>query len=292
MTPREINKINIPDFLASVGCFPERKFHGYWMYKTPWNDQRTGSMKVDLKKCLWIDFSCNEGGTLIDLILKMYPELSVKDVVRKFNQGVFSFHQLIIDERQLPRKSAVKIIQEEPIGEHPDLCAYLSGVRGIDPVIASKYLKAYQYKSGGKVFWNLGANNQAGGYNLFAKGFKCATKQGYTIYENKTSSSRVYFEGVIDFLSFLMVYPDQEPVHEYCILNTVNNLRKTFEDLKMKGVTIAFFDNDKAGEKATDALRDEAIASASIFYDYRKTYSQYKDLNDYLIGDSIDIDCR
>ena len=287
MTPREINKITIPDFLASIGCYPERKFHGYWMYKTPWNDQRTGSMKVDLKKGLWIDFSCNQGGTLIDLILKLYPELSVKDVVRKFNQGVFSFHQLSIDKKQLPQKSAVNTIQEEPIGNHHDLCSYLSEVRGIDPVIADKYLKAYQYRSCGKLYWNLGAKNHAGGYNLFAKGFKCATKQGYTMYENTTSFSRIYFEGIMDFLSFLMIYPDQEPVHEYCILNTVNNLKKTFENLKMKGVTISFFDNDQAGEKATEALRDEANMRVSVFYDYRKTYSSYKDLNDYLMGEVL-----
>ena len=292
MTSREINKISIPDFLTSIRCFPERKFHGYWIYKTSWKDQRTGSMKVDLTKNLWIDFSCNEGGTLIDLILKMYPELSVKDVVLKFNQGVFSFHQQTIDQRQLPAKAAIKIIQEEPITNHLNLCSYISEVRGIDSVISGKYLKAYQYKAGGKLYWNLGAKNHAGGYNLFSRDFKCATKQGYTLYENTKSSTRIYFEGIVDFLSFLMIYPDQESVHEYCILNTVYNLKKTFENLRMKDTTICFLDNDTAGDKATEALRNKANEAGSIFYDYRKTYPFYKDLNDYLIGEVSIINCR
>src|SRR5690606_19638202 len=126
----------------------------------------------------------------------------------------------------------------------------------------------YYYINDEKGYWNLGTKNHAGGYNLFSKGFRRATKQGYTLYENSDSSSRIYFEGIIDFLSFLMIYPDQESFHEFCILNTVYNLKKTFATLRMKSITIGFFDNDKAGDKATELLRNEANETASVFYDY------------------------
>ncbi len=257
-----------------------------------WRDQKTGSLKVDLRKGLWIDYSSNEGGTLIDLILRMYPSLSVAEIVRRFSQGNFSFHPLNFTAYTPVEKASVKIIKKQDITAHPGLCDYLRKERGIDPIVASKYLSAYHYTNGKKGYWNLGTTNHSGGHNLFSKGFKRATKQGYTLYENSVSSSRIYFEGIIDFLSFLMIYPDQESVHEFCILNTVYNLKKTFVNLEMKGITIGFFDNDKAGDKATEALQNEAEKTASVFYDYRKTYSRYKDLNDYLIGDSINIDCR
>ncbi len=286
MTAQDINKINIPDFLASIGCFPERKFNSYWMYKTPWKDQRTGSLKVDVNKGLWIDFSSSkcEGGTLIDLVLKMYPELSVKDIVRKFNQGDFSFHSLNVSPRAYDEKPSIQLLKKESLTAHPELRKYLSTDRGVDPHVASKYISVFQYQYGNRRYWNLGTPNHAGGLNLFSKGFKRATKQGYTLYENKHSDSRVYFEGVMDFLSFLMIYPDQENQHEYCILNTVNNLRKSFDSLRMKPETFSFLDNDEAGNKATQRLREHATEEGSIFYDYRKTYKEFKDLNDYLIA--------
>lgn len=287
MTPREINKINIAEFLASLNYFPEKKYHGYWVYKVMWRDQRTGSLKVDLRKGLWIDYSSNEGGTLIDLILKMYPSLSVAEIVQRFNRGDFSFHPLHFTAYTPEEKPSATILTEQDITAHPDLCSYLRKERGIDPLVASKYLSAYHYTNGQKGYWNLGAMNHVGGYNLFSKGFKRATKQGYTLYENSDSRSRIYFEGIIDFLSFLMIYPDQESVHEFCILNTVYNLKKTFATLRMKSITIGFFDNDKAGDKATEALGNEANETASVFYDYRKTYSSYKDLNDYLVGEVL-----
>lgn len=284
MTAQDINKINIPDFLASLGCFPDRKFHGYWMYKTPWKEQRSGSLKVDLKKGLWIDFSTDEGGTLIDLILKIYPNLSVQDIVRKFSQGHFSFHPLNVSPRTYVEKPTIQLLKKGNLAEHPELCKYLSTDRGIDPDVASKYISVYQYQYGNRRYWNLGTLNHAGGLNLFSKGFKRATKQGYTLYENKHSDSRVYFEGIVDFLSFLMIYPDQESQHEYCILNTVNNLRKSFEDLSMKSITIGFLDNDQAGERATKKLKERVSLEGKIFYDYRKKYKEFKDLNDYLLG--------
>lgn len=283
MTPREINQLNIAEFLAAVNVFPERKFNGYWMYKTPWQDQNTGSLKVDLNKGLWIDFSTHEGGSLIDLILKIYPALSVKDIVRKFNNGDFSFHPLDFSVDCNKKPQSEEHLEARQVLEYPKLCGYLK-CRGIDPVIASKYINVYHYVHDGRRYCNLGAPNHSGGYNLFSKGFKRATKQGYTLYENSKCSSRIYFEGVMDFLSFLMIYPDQENQHEYCILNTVNNLRKSFESLRMKPKTFSFLDNDEAGNKATQRLREHATEEGSIFYDYRKTYKEFKDLNDYLIA--------
>lgn len=287
MTPREINQMNIAAFLASLNYFPEKKYHGYWIYKAMWRDQRTGSLKVDLQKGLWIDYSSDEGGTLIDLVLKMFPNLSVAEIVRRFGQGDFSFHPLKLTAYSSEEKVPFKIMKKDDITSHPDLCDYLRKERGIDPLVASRYISAYYYTSGRKEYWNLGTTNESGGYNLFSKGFKRATKQGYTLYENSDSSSWIYFEGILDFLSFLMIYPDQESVHEYCVLNTVYNLKKTFATLTMKGITLSFFDNDNAGDKATDALRNEARSTASLFYDYRKTYLSYKDLNDYLKGEKL-----
>ena len=69
----------------------------------------------------------------------------------------------------------------------------------------------------GKEFWNLGYKNFKGGCHLFYKGFKRVTQQVFTLIQNQCTHSRIYFEAMLDFLSFLMIYPDQEFRHEYCI---------------------------------------------------------------------------
>lgn len=286
MNTTEINKIPITQFLRSICIEPERKHNGYWMYKSFINpQQKTGSLKVSANN-LWVDYSDNNrGGTLIDLILLIYPELTVSDIVKKFNDDVFSFHQLPISliKEKVNFSNLLEIIQEDEITNHEGLCYYLASDRGIDISIAKRYLKAYQYKVKGRLFWNIGAKNHLGGFNLFSKGFKCATQQGVTLFSNSNTTSRIYFEGILDFLSFLMIYPDQEKRNDYCILNSVNNLKKTLTVHPLKQTTIAFFDKDSAGDRATNLLKTESLNQKSTFYDYRPTF-QGKDLNDYLTG--------
>lgn len=150
METKEINKISIPLFLESISVYPERKCNGYWMYKsfiTP--NQRTGSLKVSANN-LWVDYSLNNtGGTLIDLILLIYPELTVKEIVKKFNNSIFSFQQpdkLIAIEKKNDGDRIV-ILNEYDVFRQPYMLKYLAEDRGISNFeMASRYLKTYQYR--------------------------------------------------------------------------------------------------------------------------------------------------
>lgn len=293
MRAKDINQYPIPQFLESISIYPERKFNGYWMYKSLVNSkQRSGSLKVSTNN-LWVDYSLNNtGGTLIDLVLMIYPSLTVKEIVRRFNTGVFSFQQLsnsIAIEKKKESNSII-IINECDIVRQPYLLKYLAEERGISNIgMASRYLKTYKYRwqNSNKEYWSLGTKNCMDGYVLFSKNFKTVTKQGYTLFENSGAKSRVYFEGVLDFLSFLMIYPDQENLHEYCVLNTVNNLKMTFDIIPLRMHNhlqiIGFFDRDLAGDKATELLKKKSEDHGLKFYDYRSTFKG-KDLNDYLLG--------
>lgn len=136
----------------------------------------------------------------------------------------------------------------------------------------------------------MGTENFLKGHVLFSKNFKTVTKQGYTFFENLGAKSRIYFEGILDFLSFLMIYPEQELLHDYCILNSVNNLKMTFENLPSRSKTdqihtkvLGFLDRDVAGDKATSQLKYQSERQGAKFYDYRSTFKG-KDLNDFLLG--------
>lgn len=286
MRTKEINTIPIPDFLQSISIYPECKYHGYWMYKSLINpEQKTGSLKVSANN-LWVDYSAdNLGGTLIDLILLLFPSLTVKDIIGKFSNGGFSFHQqALLSKAKLYNSPSLKIIAYESILNHPGLCRYLQNMRKIDIEVASRYLKAFQYQVHGKIYWNLGAKNHLNGYNLFAEGFKCATKQGVTIFSRTDTKSIICFEGIIDFLSFLMLFPDQEYKVDYCILNSVNNIKMTQELLTAKKHIISCLDNDKAGEMATNKLRILSRIEGLKFSDMRYRFKGFKDLNDFLLS--------
>lgn len=293
MGTKEINMLPIPDFLKSISVFPERKFNGYWIYKSFINaNQRTGSLKVSSNN-LWVDYSLkNTGGTLIDLILLIYPELSVKEIVRRFNSGFFSFHQqsnsIAIEKKDY--KESIVILNEYDIYKKSYLGEYLQKDKGIKNLeICNRYLRTIHYKnkSSDKEFWNLGCRNSNGGYNMFSKGFKRATQQGYTLFEHPNTFRRIYFESIIDFLSFLEIYPEKQHLNSYCILNSVNNLKMSFDNLVFKKggnqiEIVGFLDRDLAGDKATALLKKKAEDGGSKFYDCRSTFKG-KDLNDFLV---------
>src|SRR5690554_4891460 len=116
LTPREINKSSIVDYLATIGIHPARKYNGYYMYYSPFRaHEKTPSMKVSTNN-LWVDFgNNNEGGTLIDLILKLNPHYTVSKIVKEYNNGIFSFHQPIPSiEREIKKdnKTCIRRIQE------------------------------------------------------------------------------------------------------------------------------------------------------------------------------------
>lgn len=70
-TYNEANKISIKAYLANRGIHPV-KDHGYYgMYRSPFREDNNASLKVDYNKNLWIDFGSNDGGTMIDLIMRI-----------------------------------------------------------------------------------------------------------------------------------------------------------------------------------------------------------------------------
>ena len=287
MTPREINKSSIVEYLATRGIHPAKKFHGYYMYYSPLRSgENTPSFKVSLQKNLFIDFATNEGGTLIDLILKLNSGYTVARIVAEFNQSIFSFHQPKVNESSIETPtnlSKIKVIRTDPIETDTNMCTYLES-RGIDFEKASDYVFCITYEVKSFTFKGIATKNIQGGYNITYKNFKCVTKQGPTLYSHSNRRSLILTEGIMDLLSFIMIYPEQVGVHDFCVLNSVNNLSVSYDILKKYKQIFSFLDNDRAGDRATIAVQEYATSNDIYFFDYRRTYMKYKDLNDLLMG--------
>ena len=84
MNCAEANKVDLVDYLYSLG-FTSAKISGndYW-YLSPLRDERTASFKVNRNKNVWYDHGTGDGGTLIDFATQ-YFKCDVQTVLEKIS---------------------------------------------------------------------------------------------------------------------------------------------------------------------------------------------------------------
>lgn len=87
MDAKAINKFPIREYLAARGIRPVKDRGYYGLYHSPLREDRTPSMKVDYDKNLWIDYGTGEGGTLIDLMMRM-ERCDAGEAMRQLEQKI------------------------------------------------------------------------------------------------------------------------------------------------------------------------------------------------------------
>ena len=277
-----VKNISIKRLLAGQGIAPKQERGSYGMYLSPLREERTPSFKVDYGQNLWYDHGIGEGGSIIDLVARM-ERCSIGEAIRRLENDVpgahsFSSHRdtPVSARRPEPEKPRIEIVS---VGElkHPALVDYLTG-RGIDPA-ARKYCHEVRYRIGDKEYFAIGFRNDAGGWELRNRSFKgSSTPKNITTIRNGSDTVMV-FEGFIDFLSYLSLKGAASPTIDTAVLNSVANLRWAIPFLECHRTIHAFFDNDEAGRKALDSLRESLPGSEVV--DQSPFYRNHKDLNDY-----------
>ena len=266
MTYKEANNISIKDYLNSLGIQPVTEKGSYGMYRSPLREDNTPSFKVDYNANLWCDYGTGEGDTTS-----------------------FSFHGKDLPERDTKRQAAspIEIRRIQPL-QNPALMRYLQE-RGISPGTAAPYVQEMYYRIGGKPYFALAFKNDSGGYELRNPRFKGSTSKDITHIRQKGEPRDIcfVFEGFMDFLSFLTIRQQKSPGmpctdwQDYVILNSTANVDKALYPLADYGHIHCMLDNDEAGRKAVEAIRQEykwRVRDASHLY------SGHNDLNDYLRG--------
>lgn len=283
-----IKHIPIKDYLNSRGIYPSKEYSGYGMYRSPFRDERTLSLKVDYNRNLWYDFGSGEGGSIIDLVMKLdrCPFIDAIAQLKNFSfipmreeQQSFSFH------RNPEKDNGITLIENKPL-EHPGLLEYLQS-RKIDPDIAREHCREIHYSVGENTYYAIGFANNAGGYELRNPSFKgCTAPKDIThIRQEDGKESCFVFEGFMDYLSLLTIRKQLNPEypnsnwHDNIILNSTANLQKAIPLLADYEQVHSFLDNDKAGMTVFREMEKE------LGYRIRNSshhYSGHKDLNDYL----------
>jgi hypothetical protein len=280
MDSKTINRFPIREYLAGLNMYPAKERGYYSMYHSLFREDKDASMKVDYNRNLWIDYGTNEGGTLIDLVMRM-ENCSNGEAMRLLEQRLsgtasFSFHgNNIPNRKETDQEPAIRITGTGQLSS-PPLIDYLHE-RRIDIEIAKFHCKEINYSVNGKLYFAIGFRNDAGGYELRSKYFKGCTSKDITSHTFEQSSCQV-FEGFMDYLSFLTMRNWQRSPLAVIVLNSLSNLPKLNNVLPQYNSVSLFLDNDVAGKRAVQNLR----SVHNDILDQSSLYANYKDLNDYL----------
>ena len=291
MTFETAKQLSIKEYLAQLGHHPTKERRGRLAYFSPFRIETEPSFFLnessgDNGEDLWNDFGEGEGGTIIELVVKL-NNLSSKSAALKLLAG----NQQPLD---LPKPAAkpkaenpIQIKSTNPLKDER-LIQYITEERKIPLGLAKHYLEQVWYQMEEKYYLAIGWKTK-GGYELRSgKGFTfkgCSGKKAITLIPS--AKDRLYiFESMFDYLSYIVlhsrvikkriVFLDGEVI----ILNSTSMVKRILPYLKQRQFSeiLTFFDKDKAGEKGLALLQEQFSIEQQDFYQ--------EDVNEYLVSHS------
>ena len=291
MTFETAKQLSIKEYLAQLGHHPTKERRGRLAYFSPFRIETEPSFFLNEsggvnQEAFWHDFGEGEGGTIIELVVKLNNLPNKSAALKLLANGQQPLN--------LP-KSATKPKTENPIQikntnslKDERLIQYITEERKIPLGLAKHYLEQVWYQMEDKYYLAIGWKTK-GGYELRSgKGFTfkgCSGKKAITLIPS--NKDRLYiFESMFDYLSYIVlhsrvikkriVFLDGEVI----ILNSTSMVKRIIPYLKQRQFSeiLTFFDKDRAGEKGLGLLQEQFKVDQQIFY------SSFKDVNEFLLA--------
>ena len=283
MNCKQFNSVKLEEVLVSLGHHPTKQNEKEAWYLNPFSTEKQASFKLNKRSNVWYLHSQGIGGANIDFMTK-YLNSSVKEVLEwAEKQNFSSFQQQNFQNQNLENLHKNYEILEIKNVQHSALLEYLNERKVANQ---AKFIQEIHYRINGKNYFGIGFKNDSGGYEIRNKYAKiCLGKKDITTIKNDSDKVRI-FEGFFDFLSFKKVeeYLEKEPSN-YIILNSVSMVSKIKSSLENYKSIELYFDNDEAGNRAVEILKNE-LNNAE---DGRVFYQNFKDLNEYLIQQTNEV---
>lgn len=259
---------------------PVKRKNGYGLYISPFRDERNPSFKINYDKNLWYDYGTGEGGSVIDLVMKL-EQCNFCTACKILENGDFSFHRESLNSSPIQSYSETMIKSITVPHSSGSLMQYCIS-RGISSNIVGAYLKQIYYVNNNREYYSLGMQNVLEGWEIVGLNhFKMVIgNKAYSIIKGERSNELCIFEGIFDFLSLLMIGDRIVPKTDCVILHSVTTLKQTKDILNQYDVIHSFLDNDEAGKKCYTELLAMTGKSKVVTYDF---YQDYKDVNDFLL---------
>ena len=283
MDCEKARNIDIVSTLAKSGHFPVRKTEKEAWFLSPFRSETQASFKVSLKKNYWIDFGTFEGGSTIDLVMKM-ENCSVRDALERLsgNMDHFSFHRRSNPTKKEHRANPIQIIETKEI-EHRALQNYL-GYRKISTNTARKLCKEVHYKIGGRKYFGIGLQNRSGGWELRNSYWKGSTSpKDFSLIKNDSKNLTIT-EGMFDMLTLMELIPEIGKSHDLLVLNTTAFVKRVIKEIGEYESVELFLDRDKTGMGMTKLLLEKCPNSRDMSF----LYDGFKDMNEWKVKSAMD----
>lgn len=293
VTCKEVNQLDLVDFLAGLGHSPQKvRSSDYW-YLSPLRQEKTPSFKVDRRKNVWYDHGTGKGGNLVDFGT-LYFNCSIADLLRRLAgyqpMTDFSFQPPILaSNQQLAPASLAGEKKEDSSGKivvldarllgSPVLIQYLE-TRCIPVEIGSRFCKEVDFLLYGKKHTAIGFQNNAGGYELRSGNFKGSSAPKEITFLDNGRDQVAVFEGFFSFLSFQTINQNQQvPLSNCLVLNSLAFLERSRPLMEQHKQVHLVLDRDTAGKKHTSQALEW---DKEKYIDRSNFYHPYKDLSDWL----------
>ena len=198
---KQLKRLSIRDYLSRRGIQPARDNTRCGFYLSPFRAEHTPSFKVDYVQNLWYDFGSGEGGSIIDLVMRL-ENCDFMQAIHSLDNG--EIKMTASSANPVPAiltAPALRILSDAPLC-HPALIGYLQR-RSIAPEIASAFCREVRYTIGKKAYFAIGFRNDAGGWELRSEYFKGGSSPKHITTIDNRSDTVIAFEGFMDFLSYL-----------------------------------------------------------------------------------------
>ncbi|WP_423820206.1 toprim domain-containing protein [Salinimicrobium sp. TIG7-5_MAKvit] len=258
--------------LAKLGHFPTRKSEKEAWFLSPLRSETQASFSVSLSKNLWYDFGMGKGGSVIDLIMVL-NNCSAYEAVMSIEDST----QFFFSPEDFPKKNNPHHIREVKPISHPALVQYLHS-RKIPLDLAQNYCREVWHSMNSKTYFSLGLQNDADGWELRNKYFKCSTSPKTISSFKKGFSRLLILEGMFDFLSLNVLDKELFCSSDIIVLNSLSNIRSIENVIASYAEVMLLLDNDPAGRTAAEEL----LTLFSNTTDGSDLYKDFKDLNSML----------
>lgn len=277
MDIQTLKRVPIVDVLAKLGFYPSyyRKMNTDVWYSSPIRTEKTPSFHVNIPKNVWYDMGLGCGGDIIDLLLRLLPDLGgisgVLDWADDFT-GVSPFSMVVATETNV-MLDGIEIVRESTTITHPALLQYLAS-RHIKPSKLEACAVEVHYKRGDRVYFSLAHKNELGGYECRSKDFKACIGRKSPNWLVKTEDAVLsVFEGWSDYYALKHLYPNSSILGTVLILNSVSLLNSVLHLLQNYDRVYLLVDNDASGTAAV-----ERATEYGNVIDSRWRYHTYHDV--------------
>ena len=278
MEIQHIKQIAITDYMQQQGYAPARVQGIHYWYYSPLRNEGTPSFKVNTERNQWYDFGSGEHGDIIDLVCALH-RCTISEAIRLLSGAKqVAYQEFSFGGERKNSERKLEILSAQPLS-NPNLLRYLAA-RAIPLPIAKAYCSEVLFQNMNRTYYAIGFANDALGWeirNMYFKG--CIAPKAITTISKATDVLQI-FEGFMDFLSWQTLNPSS--TCDTIVLNSLALLPRIQEKIKSYKQVESFLDNDDAGRKSFEVLKQfyPHIIDGSV------RYRTHKDINEWLVAQS------